>query len=145
MIRISENDRDRIIELLHGIDSYEPDDGWWETSDGVKFGSKILQEIKSILSINVCLPIPTPIMEVYKSYDENDNFIAEKERLVPIGRVIGSNPYPIDDGSGVYFSDGNKGLCILPSRCAVWTLRHYAHKYFEEVPSNVRWDGIVVR
>ena len=150
MIRISEKDRDRIIELLHGIDETETGstDGWWETSAGAESGSKILQEIKLILSIPD--RFNAPIKETYQCYDENDNFIGEKERSkMSVIRFMGSTSYPIDDGSGVYFSDSTKGLCVLSSRVAVWTLRHYVHKYFEEVSSDQIWGdeyfGVVER
>ena len=43
---------DSIIEILKGIDQDEADsdDGWWQTSVGVKFGESILQKIKLLFT-----------------------------------------------------------------------------------------------
>ena len=40
-----------IIKILKGIDKDEidSDDGWWETSTGVEFGAKKLQEILELV------------------------------------------------------------------------------------------------
>lgn len=35
----------KIKEILDGIDRDQADDGWWETSTGVEFGSQKLEEV----------------------------------------------------------------------------------------------------
>lgn len=42
---------EQIKELLKGIDETEIDsiDGWWETSDGAKFGTEKLNELLTLV------------------------------------------------------------------------------------------------
>jgi hypothetical protein len=42
---------EQIKELLKGIDETETDsiDGWWETSDGAKFGAEKLKELLALV------------------------------------------------------------------------------------------------
>jgi len=42
---------DKVKEILHGIelDNSDDDDGWWETSVGVKFGKEKLEELLTYL------------------------------------------------------------------------------------------------
>ena len=37
-----------IARILHGIDSDDIDDGWWETSTGAEYGASVLSEIKAL-------------------------------------------------------------------------------------------------
>lgn len=38
-----------VRETLKGIDSRDDDDGWWETSVGVKFGAERLATLEALL------------------------------------------------------------------------------------------------
>lgn len=43
----------RIKQILTGIDSYETEGGWWETSLGVEFGKKRLEELFTLIDNEV--------------------------------------------------------------------------------------------
>lgn len=42
-----------VLELLRGIDQTEIEsaEGWWETSDGAKFGAAVLAKVKKSLGV----------------------------------------------------------------------------------------------
>ena len=45
-----------IKKILEGIDKDESEDdsGWWETSDGAKFGKEKLKEIEDLFNKKIC-------------------------------------------------------------------------------------------
>ena len=57
-------------EILNGIDTTEceSDAGWWETSDGAKFGARKLQEVTNLFRelekriLQLGLPVLVPIV-----------------------------------------------------------------------------------
>ena len=53
---------EQIKELLKGIDETETGsiDGWWETSDGAKFGAEKLKELLTIVE-NTPTPADVPV------------------------------------------------------------------------------------
>jgi hypothetical protein len=68
----------RIDTLLDGIDRDEchPDGGWWQTSDGSKFGRIKLRELKELVSAaHLAKPQPDPVAPTDEQWD------ALKERV----------------------------------------------------------------
>jgi hypothetical protein len=80
----------QIDTLLDGIDRDEchPDGGWWQTSDGSKFGRIKLRELKELISTS--LPAaraePEGVTDKEKWYP---GFADWLEREMPEGAVIG--------------------------------------------------------
>jgi len=40
---------EEVLKILEGIDKEETEGGWWETSDGAKFGAGIKEKIIEVL------------------------------------------------------------------------------------------------